>query len=94
MKRSILCICAFALLCTLLCGCGSGRDRDMVQQSPSVTIELIPEPSPMVSMDPADGYVKDQDGVIDEHDSGTSYAVVTPSASPSPGAGLQQGQSK
>ena len=78
----------------MLCGCGSGRDGDVVQQTPSVTIELIPEVSPMVSMDPADGYVKDQDGVIDEHDTGAQGTIVTPSASPSPDASMQPGQSK
>ncbi len=98
MKRSIVFICTVALLCMVLCGCGSSRDRDMAQQSPSVTIDLIPDVSPVVSMDPDDGYVQDQDGMIEEHDTGSQDAGIAPSASPkvstSPSASMQPGTGK
>ena len=88
MKRSVLFICVFALLCAALCGCGAYRNEDEAPvtpvPTPVVTVEPIPEASPMITLDPNDGVVKDTDGVIGNHDG--AGASPSPSVSPSPSA--------
>ena len=85
MKTKVLCILFAVLLCVALVGCGSnqmdnGGHRD--------DMNILPDVSPMISPDPADGVVNDQDGVIgngqhgadsDNNDSETGTAVVSPS---------------
>ena len=82
MKRSLLLVCVFALLCALLCGCGDYRNDTLPVETPGATVDLMPEVSPIVSMDPADGTVRDGDGVIEDRDTGRP----TPSVSPKPSA--------
>ena len=82
MKRLILLALALVFACLALCGCGGIRN-DMSAQKPSVTMDLIPEPSPVITPDLDDGVVTDRDGVIEEREPGASAApTLRPSASP------------
>ncbi len=98
MKRSILLVCVFALLCAVLCGCGDYRNDNLPMETPGATMDLMPEVSPMVSMNPEDGYVRDGDGVIEDSDTGRPTVTVSPmpttdiapSASPNQTAGTSQ----
>ncbi len=78
MKRSILLVCVFALLCAVLCGCGDYRNDNLPMETPGATMELMPDTSPMVSMDPEDGVVRDGDGVIEDRDTGKPASAVSP----------------
>ena len=70
MKRSILFVCVFALLCAVLCGCGDYRGDDATtvtpMPTPVVTVEPVPEASPMITLNPNDGAVKDTDPASDK----------------------------
>lgn len=82
MKRTIVIVCALAMLCAVLCGCGSYRDERPVQ-TPVATMDLIPEVSPVLTPDMDDGIVKDEDGIIENREPGVSAAPsARPSASP------------
>ena len=62
-----------ALLCLALCGCGNqnpGQEDPMVVGTPVVP-EMSPIISPMITPSLDDGIVKDDDGVIEERDTGT-----------------------
>jgi hypothetical protein len=61
MKNRIICILFAVLLCAALCACGGGR---MDNDNRTDDMDILPEGSPMVSPDPADGYVNDHDGII------------------------------
>ena len=84
MKRSILLVCVLALICAILGGCGSYRGDGMAVETPTATVDLVPDVSPMATMDPADGIVRDQDGVIEDRDTGTPGATVSPMPTVSP----------
>lgn len=90
MRKTIVYTLCAAMLCAILCGCGNqsqGRD------DPAVGTPVIPNATPMVSPmltpDPQDGYVDDQDGIMEEDETqddqatnGTANngkAVVSPS---------------
>ena len=86
MKRSILFVCVFALLCAVLCGCGDYRSSDASvtpMPTPVVTVAPVPETSPMITLNPDDGIVKDTDGVIGNQSGADASPSPSPSASPS-----------
>lgn len=87
MKRSILFVCVFALLCAVLCGCGDYRGDDATtvtpMPTPVVTVEPVPEASPMITLNPNDGAVKDTDGVIGNQSGADASPSPSPSAGPS-----------
>ena len=73
MKKHIAYTLIAALLCLALCGCGNqnpGQEDPMVVGTPVVP-EMSPIISPMITPSLDDGIVKDDDGVIEELDTGT-----------------------
>ena len=71
MRKTIVYTLCTAMLCAVLCGCGNQNQRrdDMVIGTPVVP-EMTPMVSPMVTPDPRDGYVDDEDGIIEEKETG------------------------
>ena len=67
MKKSIAIIAA-ALLILSLAGCANGEMDDNIVTSPVPT--AMPSASPYVSPDMSDGEVKDDDGIIEDRDTG------------------------
>ncbi len=67
MKKSIAIIAA-ALLILSLAGCADGGVDDNILTSPVPT--AMPSASPYVSPDMSDGEVKDDDGIIEDKDTG------------------------
>ena len=71
MKKTIVYLLCAAMLCAVLCGCGNQRQErdDMVVETP-----MVPETTPMVTQmptpDPEDGFVKGEDGMIEDKDTG------------------------
>ena len=43
MKRSILLVCVLALICAILGGCGSYRGDGMAVETPTATVDLVPD---------------------------------------------------
>ena len=79
MKKAMLYILALTLaFSTLLAGCGEMRGRDDDKTAPAETPEVTVLPETMMP-DPADGEVRDRDGIITEGDSGNG-SVETPIA--------------
>ena len=91
MKRTIIFVCVSAMLCAVLCGCGSFRNDGMTAESPAATMDLIPEISPVLTPDMDDGIVNDQDGMIEDHDTGTQTGTVSPSPNGGTGTGSSTG---
>lgn len=69
MKKSIAIIAA-ALLILSLAACGNGGVENDMMASPVPT--AMPSASPYVSPDMSDGEVKDDDGIIQDKDTGGS----------------------
>ena len=89
MKKSIAIVCAFALICAVLCGCGEMRaDGKPAYESPAPAVTVTPEITPMPTPDVNDGIVKDKDGVIEDRDTGSAGTggTAAPTASPKPAA--------
>ena len=91
MKRSIAHVFISAMLCLALCGCANrnlGKD-DAVVGTPLIP-EMSPIISPLITPDPEDGMVKDEDGRIEEDDTGLDKqkdkdrTQNKPAVSPSP----------
>ncbi len=91
MKKAMIYILAFTLaFSTLLTGCGEIRGRDD-KNAPAETPEATILPETMMP-DPADGEVRDRDGIITEGDSG-SVSGETPAAPKTgtmPGTGAEK----
>jgi len=104
MKKTIVCILFAACVCLNLCACGgmdTGRDNAVVDRpaAPQATTEVMPEILPVPTPDVDDGVVKDDDGVIEERDTGTARsdtdktrdteqpASPAPTTTPTPGNG-------
>ena len=88
-KKTLVLALAAASLCLALCGCGDYRvepgnnmkEPDIV----STPSPMLPEISPMITPDVNDGIVKDTDGEIEDHDTGStpgSNTTKKPAASP------------
>lgn len=84
MKRSIAFVLASVLLCAVLCGCGEADNEAVVTSEPAATVEILPEVSVMPTLDPADGVVKDGDGMIEDTDTGAPDVTVSPLPTVSP----------
>ena len=95
MRKTLICMLLVACVCLSLCGCGgmsTGRDNTAVQTPliPHNSPDLLPEILPMETPNAEDGIVNDQDGEIDENDTGAdrNTGVETPRegilVSPSP----------
>jgi len=83
MKRALVCVMLAGCLCLGLCGCGAmdRRTDDMVFETPLIpqtTVEPLPLPDVMETPDANDGYVRDEDGKIEEHDTGRETPRTTP----------------
>ena len=88
MKKRFFCILLVVLLCAALCACGSDRMYDNNRKD---DMDILPDTSPMLSPDPNDGKVTDQDGIIGNgHSGGTGNRTggVTVSPSPSTDVGM------
>ena len=87
MKNRILCILIAALMCIALVGCGSSRAMDDGRRNDT---GILPEVSPMISQDPEDGIVDDQDGIIgngdEDSETGKTGNGSSTTVSPSPSA--------
>lgn len=85
MKKKIICLACAVLLSLSFCACGQDRSGTR----PSNGMEILPETSPMISPDPSDGVVRDQDGIIGNGDGAVASPDVSMrpdvSASPAPG---------
>ncbi len=82
MKQLLLIAFALVFSCVLLCACGGVRGAAPTQH-PEASMDLIPEPSPVITPDAADGAVTDRDGIIEDREPGASAAPsARPSASP------------
>ena len=89
MKKTFVLALAAVSLCLALCGCGdyrvapeSGAKEPDIVSTPS---PMLPETSPMITPDVNDGIVKDTDGEIEDHDTGStpgSNTTKKPAASP------------
>ena len=67
MKRRIVYSLCAAMLCAVLCGCGNqGRGQDDMVVGTPIVPETTPLVTPMITPDPEDGYVEDEDGFIEE----------------------------
>ena len=82
MKKTLVLALAAASLCLALCGCGDYRvEPDNSVKEP----DIVSTPSPMITPDVNDGVVKDTDGEIEDHDTGSSTGsnmTNKPAASP------------
>lgn len=72
MKRKLAYLLAVLTLTMGLAGCGdSNMDNDMlISPSPSAAHTAMPSASPYISPDVDNGIVGDEDGIIDEGDTG------------------------
>ena len=78
MKRSIAYVLISVMLCLALCGCANrnpGYD-DSVVGTPLIP-DVSPIVSPMVTPDIEDGIVEDDDGMIEEKDTGREQKPAT-----------------
>ena len=89
MKKTLVLALAAASLCLALCGCGDYRvEPGNTMKEPDIVSTpspMPPEISPMITPDMNDGIVKDTDGEIEDHDTGSSTGSNTtnkPAASP------------
>ena len=81
MKKAMVYILALTLaFSTLLAGCGemggTNRDKNAPAKTPQATI--LPE---TMMPDPADGEVRDSDGIITDNDSGSKDGQTSPASS-------------
>jgi len=82
MKKKIMIVFLALLLCMSFCACGMARDNDI---RPGNGMEILPDVSPMPSMDVSDGHVQDSDGIIGNGEGGAgATASPMPSVSPMP----------
>ncbi len=87
MYRTMICVLLAGCLCFGLCGCGAmdqPMDDPVVETPllPKTTADLHPMPDVIETPDVDDGIVRDEDGKIEPHDTGTP----APNASPAPSA--------
>ena len=87
MKKLFVIIMATAMLSAALSGCGSNVEDDNKME---IIPDTIPSVSPYVSPDMEDGVVKDEDGLIEDEDTGSgkdkddkTYTSPSPAVSPS-----------
>ena len=82
MKKKIMIVFLALLLCLSFCACGMARDNDL---RPGNGTEILPDVSPLPSMDVSDGHVQDGDGIIGNGEGGAdTTASPMPSVSPMP----------
>lgn len=97
MKKLIAYIVMAAVIATLFCACGDGRIDDnpvtspllspdvSAQVSPDTRPEGSPQVSPMITADPDNGTVEDNDGFIgNEDNSGDDNILNTPAVTANP----------
>ena len=89
MKKAMIYILALTLaFSTLLAGCGEMRGTNNDKTPPSETPETTVLPETMMP-DPADGEIRDSDGIITDGDSGNGagQAPATPNGALKPESG-------
>lgn len=82
MKKYFAYLLSVLVLSIALCGCGRNDVNDnTVVNTPVVTPMITLDPSPSMMPDVNDGEVKDEDGIIEDKDTGkndTTTATSTP----------------
>lgn len=78
MKKTISLVLAVLMIAALCSACGEMRGEPAVPHS---SMEPMPEISPILSPDPEDGYVEDNDGQIED---GRESASPAPTGTPAP----------
>lgn len=93
MKRAFTFLLSLCAVCALFSGCGLDRGgNNAVTEAPYVTPDILPDISPLISPDLEDGFIEDEDGLIEDNEEqptqgGTKREAGDESAStPSPEA--------
>ena len=82
MKRTLLCALLTVCVCLSLCGCGAMDNRidNPVIETPllpTVTPDLLPTPDVIETPDVNNGIVRDEDGEIEDGDTGSTKPEAT-----------------
>lgn len=80
MKKTMVYTIAALLSVCALSGCGRMESKDYSKQ-PTELPEIVTSPG-MYTPDPEDGYVRDEDGIITDNDTGRTTAAPAVSAAP------------
>ena len=89
MKRLFVYFLPVLVLSFALCGCGRNDVNDNAAvNTPVVTPMITLDPSPSMMPDLNDGEVKDEDGIIEDKDTGSTNNTTSATATPGPSASM------